>query len=66
VKEAQKAGHVDPKTDASRLAFEIHAIALGAHWAYQLLDDRRAYSRARMILLEKLRSIATPASPRLP
>jgi AcrR family transcriptional regulator len=66
VNEAQKAGHVDPKIDASRLAFEIHAIALGAHWAYQLLDDRRAYSRARMILLEKLRSIATPASPRLP
>jgi len=66
VSEAQKAGHVDPKVDPSRLAFEIHAIALGAHWAFQLLDDRRAYSRARMILLEKLRSIATPASPRLP
>jgi len=66
VSEAQAAGHVDPRIDASRLAFEIHAIALGAHWAYQLLDDRRAYSRARMILVEKLRSIATPASPRLP
>ncbi len=66
VSEAQKAGHVDPKVDASRLAFEIHAMAMGAHWAYQLLEDRRAYARARTILLEKLRSIATPASPRLP
>ena len=64
--EAQKAGHVDPKVDPTRLAFEIHAIAMGGHWAFQLLDDRRAYSRARTTLLEKLRSIATPASPRLP
>ena len=66
VSEAQKAGHLDPKVDPTRLAFEIHAMALGAHWAYQLLDDRRAYSRARAILLEKLRNVATPASPRLP
>jgi AcrR family transcriptional regulator len=64
--EAQKAGHVDPKVDPTRLAFEVHALALGAHWAYQLLDDRQAYSRARTIVLEKLRSLATPACPRLP
>jgi AcrR family transcriptional regulator len=66
VSEAQKAGHVDRKVDPTRLAFEIHAIAMGGHWAFQLLDDCEAYSRARMTLLEKLRSIATAASPRLP
>jgi AcrR family transcriptional regulator len=66
VYEAQKAGHVDPKADPTRLAFEVHAVAMGAHWAYQLLDDRQAYPRARTTVLEKLRSIATPASPRLP
>jgi AcrR family transcriptional regulator len=66
VYEAQKAGHLDPKVDPTRLAFEIHAIAMGAHWASQLLEDRHAYSRARTIVLEKLRSIATPACPRLP
>ena len=64
--EAQKAGHVELKVDPTRLAFEVHAIAMGAHWAYQLLDDRQAYSRARTTLLEKLRSVATPHSPRLP
>ncbi|HKD49204.1 MAG TPA: TetR/AcrR family transcriptional regulator [Candidatus Acidoferrum sp.] len=64
--EAQKTGHVDPKVDPTRLAFEVHAIAMGAHWAYQLLDDRQAYSRARTTLLEKLRSVAMPQSPRLP
>ena len=66
VYEAQKAGHVDPKVDPTRLAFEVHALAMGAHWAFQLLDDRQAYSRARTIVLEKLRSVATLASPSLP
>jgi AcrR family transcriptional regulator len=66
VYEAQKARHLDSKVDPRRLAFEIHAIAMGAHWASQLLDDRHAYSRARTIVLEKLRSVATPGSPRLP
>lgn len=66
VQGAQNAGHLDPNLDAKRLAFEFHAIAIGAHWAHQLLEDREAYSRARMMALEKLRSIATPQSPRLP
>lgn len=64
--QAQKAGHVDPQVDPTRLAFEIHAIVMGAHWAYQLLDDKQAYPRARTILLEKLRSVSTPECPRLP
>jgi AcrR family transcriptional regulator len=66
VKKAQEVGHLDPKLDATRLAFEFHAIAIGAHWAHQLLEDRHAYSRARMMALEKIRSVATPQSPRLP
>jgi AcrR family transcriptional regulator len=66
VQKAQEAGHLDPKLDPTRLAFEFHAIAIGAHWAHQLLEDKQAYSRARMMALEKLRSIATPQSPRLP
>jgi len=66
VYEAQKADHVDPTVDPTRLAFEVHAMAMGAHWAYQLLDDRHAYARARTTLLEKLRSVATPQCPRIP
>lgn len=66
IQEAQAAGHFDPAADAKRLAFEFHATAMGAHWAYQLLDDRDAYSRARAIALDKLRSLATPRCPRLP
>ena len=66
VYEAQKAGHLDAKVDPTRLAFEIHALAMGAHWAHQLLDDKHAYSRARTTVLEKLRSIATAKCPRIP
>jgi AcrR family transcriptional regulator len=66
VHEAQKAGHLDRKVDATHLAFEIHAIAMGAHWAHQLLDDKYAFSRTRTILLEKLRKVSTPQCPRLP
>ena len=66
VQEAQKVGHVHARVDPTRLAFEIHATAMGAHWAHQLLDDKQAYSRARTTVLEKLRSIATPQCPHLP
>jgi len=66
IQKAQKTGHLDHKIDPTRLAFEIHAIALGAHWAYQLLDDHQAYSRARAIARDKLRAVATPACPQLP
>ena len=66
VEQAQKAGHIGAKVNSTRLAYEIHGVAMGAHWAHQLLDDKQAYSRARTTVLEKLRSIATPGSPRLP
>jgi hypothetical protein len=64
--ESQKAGHLDQKVDPTQLAFEIHAISMGAHWAYQLLDDKQAYPRARTILLEKLRSLSSSECPHLP
>ncbi len=64
--QAQKVGHLDRKVDPTHLAFEIHAIAMGAHWAHQLLDDKQSYPRARTILLERLRTISTPECPHLP
>lgn len=63
VQESQKEGHISPKADAAALAQEIQSIALGAHWAHQLLDDRSAYPRARKLILERLRIVATPKSP---
>jgi AcrR family transcriptional regulator len=66
IHEAQKAGHLDSKIHSSVLAYEINAMAIGAHWAHQLLDDRVAYARARSAILDKLRFVATSKSPALP
>jgi AcrR family transcriptional regulator len=65
VTEAQKAGHLQPKVNPALLAHEFQALGLEAHWAFQLLDDKSAYSRARAHIRERLLSVATPASPRL-
>jgi AcrR family transcriptional regulator len=66
VLEAQKAGHILAKANPTLLAHEIQSIAIGAHWAYQLLDDRMAYSRARATIREKLQMVATTKAPALP
>jgi AcrR family transcriptional regulator len=66
VVETQKAGHIDSHVNADLLAYEIQSLALGAHWSKQLLDDRQAYSRARAIMLQKLRAAATPQCPPFP
>jgi AcrR family transcriptional regulator len=64
--EAQKAGHLDQKTNSTLLAHEIQAIGLGAHWSHQLLDDPAAYSRARATLRARLTTLSVPAAPQLP
>jgi nitrogen-specific signal transduction histidine kinase len=65
VQEAQRADHIAAKIDAASLAHELHAIAIGAHWAEQLLDDRRAYARSLTITRKMLARVATPKSPAL-
>jgi AcrR family transcriptional regulator len=65
VREAKQTGHLSSKSDPARLAYEMHALAVGSHLASQLLDDRAAYRRARSSMLEKLRSLATTKAPRI-
>ena len=65
LEQAKKEGHIVPKIDVTHLAFEIQSIAIGGHWASQLLDDRESYARSRAVMLEKLRSVATPKCPSL-
>jgi AcrR family transcriptional regulator len=65
VQEAQRAGHILPKIDTASLAHELHAIAIGAHWAEQLLDDRGAYARSLNISRKMLARVATRKSPAL-
>jgi len=63
--EAQKAGHLEAKTNATLLAHEIQGIGLGAHWANQLLDDPIAYPRARANIRQRLATVSTSSAPRL-
>ena len=66
MEQAQLAGHMKPDADPVYLAFEIQSLAIGGHWANQLLDDRQSYCRSRAVMLEKLRSVATLQCPPLP
>lgn len=49
-REAERAGVRDPR----QLAFELHALALGANTASQLLGDREAFRRARQAMKRAL------------
>jgi AcrR family transcriptional regulator len=58
VEEAQQAGHIQGDINAARLALEIYSMAMGAHWASQLLDQKAALANARETILTRLRSQA--------
>ena len=57
-RQARAAGAADPR----QLAFELHALALGANNAFQLLGDRRAFTRARQAI-ERLLADLPAAAP---
>ncbi len=59
VARARDLGHLDPKTDAAQLAFELHAYTQEANWAYQLLGDPESFDRARRGVEDRLRGLAT-------
>ena len=65
VEDAKKAGHLRADLNSSRFAFEIKSLAIGAHSDYQLTDDRKAMGKARSILLDRIRAVATPSCPQL-
>ncbi len=67
VKEAQGEGQLRKAADPAQLAFELHALEMGANWAFQLHGDRQAFARARAGMLARLRLDATPSGlPLLP
>jgi len=62
---AIKAGHLRADVDPHQLAFEIKSLGIGAHSDYQLTDDRKAMGKARSIILDRIRAVATPSCPKL-
>jgi len=63
VQEAKKCGHLKSSVDPPQLAFEIYSLAIGAHWASELLDDQKALRKARDTIRERIRVSTTANSP---
>jgi AcrR family transcriptional regulator len=59
VEAAQRLAQLRDDVDARQLAFELHAYAMEANWARQLLDDDRAGGRARTAIDTALARAAT-------
>lgn len=55
VQYAQTLGQLPETIEPEQLAFELHALALGANWAMQLNKDRQAPNRARQAIRARLR-----------
>src|SRR5262249_38611483 len=63
VDEAKKAGHLKAAVDPEEFAFEIYSLAMGANWAFQLLGDKKALSKVRATIRNRMRSLATAKCP---
>jgi AcrR family transcriptional regulator len=53
-RDAQAAGEIAKDIDVRQLAFEIHALAMGANWSSRLFRDSRAFRSARRAILARI------------
>jgi AcrR family transcriptional regulator len=59
--DAQEAGQLDKKIDATQLAFEVNSLEMGANWSFQLFGDGNAFTQAREAIRGRLARYATVA-----
>ena len=57
IEEAQVIGHLKSDVKANQLALEIYSMAVGGHWASQLLGQRTALANARVTIRTRLDSV---------
>ena len=57
VREARTSGQVKRAVNPRQLAFEIHALAMGANWRSRLFKDPAAFSTARRAVFERIAQI---------
>jgi len=57
IQEAQKIGHLKAEVKANQLALEIYSLAVGGHWASELLGQRTALAKARESIRNRLHSV---------
>ena len=63
VEGAKKARHLKASVNAEQFAFEIYSLAIGAHWGFQLLEDKKALDRVRSTIRERIQAHSTPRCP---
>jgi AcrR family transcriptional regulator len=61
-RDAQSAGEIMKAADASQLAFEIQALAMGANWSSRLFRDASIFPSVRGAILRRIEQV-TEATP---
>jgi NADPH:quinone reductase-like Zn-dependent oxidoreductase len=61
-RDAQSAGEIMKAADASQLAFEIQALAMGANWSSRLFRDASIFRSVRSAILRRIEQV-TEATP---
>jgi AcrR family transcriptional regulator len=61
-RDAQSAGEIMKAADASQLAFEIQALAMGANWSSRLFRDPSIFRSVRSAILRRIEQV-TEATP---
>ena len=62
IREAKASGELSKEADPEQLAFEFHALALGANGAFQLFGEGEAFARSRRAIKDRLRAYTAPGT----
>ncbi|MBS1766464.1 MAG: TetR/AcrR family transcriptional regulator [Acidobacteria bacterium] len=62
IREAKATGELAKEADPGQLAFEFHALVLGANGAFQLFDEQAAFAMSRRAIKERLRAYVAPGT----
>lgn len=68
VEGGKKARHLNASVNPEQFAFEIYSLAIGAHWGFHLLEDKKALVQVRKTIRDRIQAEATSNCPpiRLP
>ena len=55
--QARKKEQIGPSAEANQVVFELHALVQEANWAFHLLQDNKAFERARTGITNRLNSL---------
>ena len=62
LREAKASGELSKDADPEQLAYEFHALALGANGAFQLHRDHDAFAMSRRAIKDRLRYLVPPGT----